>query len=123
MALDSGPSNGPSHGPRHLGQALTELIALRGYARPAADRQLQEAWSDVAGAQFASQTRAVAVKRGVLQISVAHTPLLSELASFHKVDLLQKFQAKFAHLRVRDLKFKLDGDVGRRGSSEGKKID
>lgn len=110
-------------GPRHLGQALAELIALRGLARPAADRQLQDAWSDVAGAQFARQTRAVAVKRGVLQVSVAHSPLLSELDSFHKFELLEKFRAKYAHLRVRDLKFKLDSDVGRRVNSEGKKLD
>ena len=106
-------SSGPGRGPQPLSQALSELITLRGYARVMGNAQLQAAWTDVAGPQIASQTRASAIKRGVLQVGVAHAPLLAELVSFHKATLLKGLQANHADLKIRDLKFKLDSDVGR----------
>ena len=108
MALEPGP------GPQHLSRAIADLIALRGYARRRGDADLQTAWAGVAGPDVASQTRAVAIKRGVLQVSVAHAPLLSELVSYSKGMLLQELQARHPHLNLRDLKFKLDSDVGRK---------
>ncbi|MDB5387747.1 MAG: hypothetical protein JWM11_3393, partial [Planctomycetaceae bacterium] len=36
-------------GPLHLSKALAELIALRGFARPQGDAQLQAAWDQAAG--------------------------------------------------------------------------
>ena len=101
-------------GPQHLSRALSELIARRGYARVGGDAQLQRVWGEIAGPVIAGQTRAVAIRRGVLQILVAHAPLLSELASFHKTSLLEKLTADHADLRIRELKFKLDSGVGQR---------
>lgn len=93
--------------PQPLKFALSELIALRGYARVRGDQQLQAAWKEVAGPQFANSTRVLGLNRGVLQIGVASAPLLSELVSFHRGTLLESLRTKYPDLRVRELKFRL----------------
>ena len=101
-------------GPQPLSQALSELINLRGYARVQGTAQLQSVWGAVAGATVARQTRATAIRRGVLQVSVAHAPLLAELAGFHRQALLEKLRAAHADLRIQDIKFRLDSGVAPR---------
>jgi predicted nucleic acid-binding Zn ribbon protein len=103
--------------PQRLGTALAELIARRGYSQVRGDSQLQSAWADAAGAVVARQTRAVAIRRGVLHIGVDHAPLLAELAGYYRQVLLEKLQGKHADLRIRDLKFKLDSGVAARNPS------
>jgi predicted nucleic acid-binding Zn ribbon protein len=100
-----------SPGPQRLAQALSELIGYRGYARVQGNAQLQSAWTAVAGTAVARQTRAVAIKRGVLQVSVASAPLLSELAGFYRVAFIEKLKELHADLRIHDLKFRLDSDL------------
>jgi len=94
-------------GPQNLSEILTKLIAMRGYARREADAQLHGQWAAAAGELWAGQTRAVAIKRGVLHVDVAHSALLSELTAFHRGSLLKKVQELYPHLDVRDVKFKL----------------
>src|SRR5205807_1392985 len=101
-------------GPQRLSLALNELIAFRGYAQVRGDAQLQSAWCDAAGSTIARQTRAVAIRRGVLHVSVAHAPLLSELAGYYRHTILEKLIELHAHLKVRDLKFKLDSSIAER---------
>jgi len=108
-----------SPGPQRLSQALSELIAFRGYARVQGNAQLQSAWAAVAGATIARETRAVAIKRGVLQVSVSSAPLLSELAGFYRVAFLDKLRESHADLRIRDLKFRLDSDLQQRPGERG----
>lgn len=108
-----------SSGPRSLSQALSNLIQIRGYARVQGDAQLQSAWAAVAGATIARQSRAVGIKRGVLQVSVGSAPLLSELAGFYRVAFLEKLREQFADLKIRDLKFRLDSDLGQRRGGSG----
>jgi hypothetical protein len=102
---------GRGPGPQRLALALSELIAQRGYARVRGDAQLQSAWAEASGPTIARQTRAVAIRRGVLHVAVAHAPLLSELAGYYRRPLLEKLQEKHADLRIRDVKFKLDSNV------------
>jgi hypothetical protein len=101
-------------GPQRLSLALSELVALRGYARVRGDAQLQSAWADAAGATIARQTRAIAVRRGILHIAVDHAPLLSELAGFYRQSLLEKLRERNSDLKIRDLKFKLDSGIAER---------
>jgi hypothetical protein len=100
-----------ARGPQRLSLAVNELIALRGYARPRGDAQLQAAWRDAAGQTIARQTRAVAIRRGVLHVSVAHAPLLSELAGYFRQTLVEKLRELHAYLNIKDLKFKLDSSI------------
>ncbi|MCY2968623.1 MAG: DciA family protein [Planctomycetota bacterium] len=104
--------------PLPLSQVLSELIALRGYARRDANRELQNAWAAAAGEAVAKQTRAMEIKRGVLQVAVATSPLLSELVGFYRVQLVARLKALSPELRIKDVKFRLDGAAGRQGNSE-----
>ena len=104
-------------GPQRLALALAELIAQRGYARVRGDAQLQSAWAAAAGVTIARQTRALAVRRGILHVAVEHAPLLSELAGFYRQTLLEKIQERHADLNIRDLKFKLDSGIAARNQA------
>src|SRR3990172_3502453 len=110
---------GVGSGPLHLSRALSELVALRGLARVQSGSQLEAAWNNTAGAAIASATRVQGIRRGVMQVAVGNAHLLGELASFHKSALLEAFRKDHPHLKVRDLKFVLKGDIaGRRAPQE-----
>jgi predicted nucleic acid-binding Zn ribbon protein len=97
--------------PDRLSQAVSDLIALRGWARVRGQAQLVEAWKSVAGASVASGTRVVGIRRGVLQVAVQNSPLLSELAAYHKTALLEAFSRDHPDLKIRDLKFVVRGNL------------
>jgi hypothetical protein len=98
-------------GPRPLSAALSELVSLRGLARTGGPAELASVWKETAGDTIAQKTRVLGMKRGVLQIAVSNSPLLSELASFHKESLLRTLQQQHGDLKIRDLKFRLKGDL------------
>ena len=60
---------------------------------------------------MAGQTRVLGIKRGVLHVAVGNAPLLAELTTFHKPSLLEALQADDVGCRIRDLKFRLNGDM------------
>lgn len=97
--------------PHRIGKVLSELIALKGLARVHGVEQLQQAWRTVAGEEIGRQSRVLELSRGVLQIGVANSAVLSELAGFHKEKLLQSLQEQFADLKIRDIKFKRKTDL------------
>ena len=103
-------------GPEHLAQALARLITLRGLARVKGEAQLQETWSLVAGERIAKHTKVLEIRRGVLHIGVFNAPMLGELASFHKLNLLTKLQTDHPNLKLRDLKFLLKTKIEERPS-------
>ncbi len=94
-------------GPRPISEAMSELISLRGIARIQGNAELRSAWKAVAGENFVSQTRVIGLKRGVLQIGVSNAPALSELASFHKNNILSTLKKEHSELKIRDIKFLL----------------
>jgi len=100
--------------PVHVSLAISELIALRGYARKRGEAQLQEVWKEIAGEKLVSQTKVMGINRGVLQVSVGSSSLLAELAGFHKPSLLRGFKEQHPELRIKDLKFRLDTSVSSR---------
>ena len=108
--LRSFPSEKPAE-PHRIGKVLSELIALKGLARVHGVEQLQQAWRTVAGEEIGRQTRVLELSRGLLQIGVANSAVLSELAGFHKEKLLQSLQEQFADLKIRDIKFKRKTDL------------
>lgn len=97
--------------PDTLAAVISRLFAAKGYGRVQADRQLHLLWKEVAGEDVARQSRVLSLKNGVLQIGVANSALINELASFQKPELLEKLKAAPQQLRIRDLKFKLRGDL------------
>ncbi len=97
--------------PQPLAAALSELISLRGWARVNGSEQLADAWKAVAGEKTAQQTRVQKLNRGVLHVAVTNAPLLSELVSFYRSDLLEQLQADYPELKIRELKFRLQGGL------------
>ena len=100
--------------PVPLGKILSQLFALRGYGRVRGDQQLHEAWQKTLVAigepEWQAHTRVLNLRNGTLHIGVSSSALLSELAAFHKQRLLKSLRDNFAHLRLRDLKFRLASD-------------
>ena len=95
--------------PSKLSAALMELIALRGYARVEEHRRYHAAWKAVANADWAARTKVSRVSRGQMLIEVDNGPLLSELTSFHAAELLQRLQQNYPQLKIKGLKFRLNG--------------
>ncbi|MES2788351.1 MAG: DUF721 domain-containing protein [Planctomycetota bacterium] len=101
-------------GPLHLSKALTELIALRGFARVQGDAQLQADWDRAAGNEIAPHTRVGGLSRGTLQVMVANPALLAELNGFHKATILLALQQSRPDYKVKHLKFKLQSNLKKR---------
>ena len=107
-----------ARGPQRLGDALSELVALKGLAQSGAAEQLSRAWQEVAGERIATETRVVAVKNRSLEIEVASAALMYELDSFHKPGLLETLQQQRG-LEINRLKFRLKGSLGQSDGSGG----
>lgn len=91
--------------PRPIGEVLVELMARRGFARQLAPEELDAAWRQAAG-PLASQTSVGAIRRGRLEILVAHSTLLQELA-FRKPVLLAALAEALPDTPIRDLRFRV----------------
>lgn len=66
--------------PQPLGEVLSRLLARRGYARVQAAGQWDEAWRQAVGPALAAVSRPGSVRRGVLEVLVAHSAAAQELA-------------------------------------------
>lgn len=95
--------------PISLSVALTELIALRGYARVEEHRQYHAAWKGVANPEWVNRTQVSRVNRGQMIIEVDNGPLLSELTNFQATELLCRLQHEYPRLKIKALKFRLKG--------------
>ena len=102
----------PKHrGPRPLSDVLGELFASRGFGRLRALKELEDAWNAAVGEPGCRQTRLGDVRRGVLNVTVAHPALLEELAAFRKPALLAALRQNAPGTVVHDLRFRV-GPVG-----------
>jgi predicted nucleic acid-binding Zn ribbon protein len=98
-------------GPQSLGSALSQLFALKGYANEKGNAQLAECWKQIAGDRISERTRVLGVHRGVLQIGVSSAAMMGELASFHKLRLIEQLQTHYPDLKLKGIKFRLRGDL------------
>lgn len=92
--------------PRHIGDVLSQLIARRGYARVQSAGALTEAWGAAAGERWTSCTRAMVVRRGVLEVLVGNSTLAQELG-FQKKSLVKRLAELLPEEKIRDLKFRV----------------
>lgn len=96
-----------------MGAALSQLFALKGLANARGDAQLTETWKAVAGDRIAERTAVMGVHRGVLQIAVVSSAMMNELAAFHKGRLVSELKENHAELKIKDIKFRLRGDLAK----------
>lgn len=98
----------PSHrGPRALSDILGELFTVRGYARIRARQELEAAWNKAVGEPYWRETRLDEVRRGVLNVTVAHSMLLEELSAFRKSSLLRALRLDAPATIVHDIRFRV----------------
>jgi len=95
-------------GVQPIADILRELVARRGFSRLRSQEQLEEVWSAVIGQPGCHYTRVGPMRRGVLEVLVANSVLLQELAGFQKHTLLAKLQEKLGPKAVRDIQFRID---------------
>ena len=100
-------SNTSRRGPRPLSEILGDLFTVRGYGRLLARQELEDAWNTAVGEPFSRQTRLGEVRRGVLNVTVAHSTLLEELAAFRKPALLDAVRAGAPATTVHDIRFRV----------------
>lgn len=98
-------------GPKPLSEILGELFAARGLGRLHAQKELEDAWNAAVGEPGCRQTRVGEVRRGVLNVTVAHPVLLEELAAFQKPTLLAALRRNAPGTVVHDIRFRV-GPVG-----------
>ena len=93
-------------GPEKLGDILGRLFVAKGWGRTTERQRLDDAWTTVAGAEYAGRSRVIALKRGTLEVEVAGGALLQELASFHKRRLLDAMKSALPGTFVKELRFR-----------------
>ncbi len=81
-------------------------MARRGYARVQAAGAFGEAWRQAVGERWADSTRALSVKRGVLEVLVGSSTLAQELG-FQKKTLVRQLAQLAPDEKIRDLKFRV----------------
>ncbi len=99
--------NPNGRGPRPLSEILGELFTRRGYGRLRALSELEDVWNSAVGEPHCHQTQIGEVRRGILNVTVAHPALLEELAAFRKPALLQALRANVSGKTIYDIKFRV----------------
>lgn len=100
-------SNPTHRGPRPLSAVLGDLFTVRGYSRLYARQELENAWNKAVGEAYCHQTQLGEVRRGVLNVTVAHSTLLEELSSFRKSLLLKALCLNAPATAIRDIRFRV----------------
>jgi predicted nucleic acid-binding Zn ribbon protein len=93
-------------GPENLADILGRLFTSRGWGRKNDRLRLESAWATVAGEELLKDTQVLSIKRGVLEVAVRNAVLMSELAQFHKRNLLKKLRTAMPGVTLTDLKFR-----------------
>jgi predicted nucleic acid-binding Zn ribbon protein len=92
--------------PQKMADALSNLLAKRGYGRVLATGALDDAWQAACGERFAGDTRPGNVRRGILEVVVRNSAVLHEL-TFVKKKLIEKLQTTAPEQKIRDLRLKV----------------
>ena len=106
VAMSSSPSP-KDRGPKPLSEILGELFASRGYGRLQAAGELELAWNRAVGEPDCRQTKVGGVRRGTLNVTVAHSGLLEELSTFRKPDLLAALRRDAPGTPILDIRFRV----------------
>jgi predicted nucleic acid-binding Zn ribbon protein len=104
VAMSSSPKG---RGPKPLSEILGHLFATRGYGRLQAVGELEFAWNAAVGEPGCRQTRVGGVRRGVLNVTVAHPALLEELSTFQKPALLAALRRDAPGTPIHDIRFRV----------------
>jgi predicted nucleic acid-binding Zn ribbon protein len=94
-------------GPKPVGDILNDLFAARGFGRLRGLKELEDAWNAAVGEPGCRQTKLGEVRRGVLNVTVAHPALLEELRIFQKPALLAALRQNAPGTVIHDIRFRV----------------
>src|SRR5262245_57858972 len=92
--------------PKPMAQAISQLLAKKGYAQIQTAATCEAAWREAVGVKLAASTRPGNVKRGVLEVLVSNSSVLQELA-FLKSKAVKALTKLVPEQRIRDVRFRV----------------
>jgi predicted nucleic acid-binding Zn ribbon protein len=92
--------------PKAVGDVVSQLLARRGYAQVQSAAGCQDAWQQAVGEKLAPHTRAGSVRRGVLEVLVANSAALHEVA-FVKAKIIKTLARLLPDQKIRDLRLRV----------------
>jgi predicted nucleic acid-binding Zn ribbon protein len=92
--------------PQPIAEAMSALLAQRGYANVEAAGQRDGVWQTVVGDSMAQYSRLGNIRRGILEIMVSNSAVLQELTC-QKQQLLDKIVVALPDQKIRDLRFRI----------------
>ncbi len=90
-----------------IGEVVRRLLRRHELDRCSDRERVWRAWEEVVG-RDAAHTELVGLQRNVATFRVDSSPLLAELSSFRKQELLEGLRARVKSYFVRDLRFRLE---------------
>jgi predicted nucleic acid-binding Zn ribbon protein len=91
---------------KKMADALSSLLARKGYARVLSTSALDTAWQQAVGPRLAGHARPGAVTRGVLEVLVRSSAVVQEL-TFAKSKIMKKLAELCPQEKIRDVKFRV----------------
>ena len=85
---------------------VNRLLARKGYTQVEERDQIQALWNQVVGDHIARHSRCGRLLRGIMEVYVANSLVLSEL-TFDKSNILARLQKESLGKAIQDLKFRL----------------
>jgi len=87
-----------------IGDLLPQLIVRHGLHRRRNLEQIEEAWQQAVGEQFAAVTQVERLYRGTLTIKVPHNAYVQEL-SFRHSELIDAFATLLENEKIKRIRF------------------
>lgn len=96
--------------PQSLGKVLATVMIKNRYASSSSNAALAEVWEKIVGQAHAARTLPTAVRRGKLEVTVAHSAIAQEL-SFDSRRIVAALQKHLPEARITDVKYRV-GTIG-----------
>ncbi len=100
-------------GPRALAASLQEVIARRKIGRVLESRELTQLWCSCVDEEIAQRTKIISLRNRILLVEVTDSVLMSELASFHRRNILNTLKIQRPDMDVKNVKFRLNARLGK----------
>lgn len=88
-----------------LGEAIQQFLKAQGLLARRGKEDLTAAWREAAGEAVAGHSRVCAPRKGVLRIEIDSAPLLHELNSFRRGELLAAMQRLCPRAALVEIRF------------------
>ncbi|MGI9455294.1 MAG: DUF721 domain-containing protein [Aeoliella sp.] len=101
--------------PQTIGKVIGQLVMSKGYACGKTDAQFDSAWAEVVTPEIAAKSKPTGVRRGKLEVTVAHSALMQEL-SFDQRRIATALRTALPEAKITGVKFSV-GKIERNNSS------